>query len=183
MKNLIDPKILATFKVEPVPVKEIVNFLDSNDNIKTTYLCKLIGIPPRIIYDYRTYQKIKMKKSKANDNDILPKSASKRYNRYNAEEKFSLANKYITSDDQGKSELLRKYGIYQSDIMRWWEQIRMASLETLGKRKVRSDKKSDEQLKIDKLEKELREQEQTTAKLSTLLVLQKKTFDILKKQD
>ncbi|NOT78114.1 MAG: hypothetical protein HOP07_18540 [Bacteriovoracaceae bacterium] len=44
----------------------------------------------------------------------------------------------------------------------------------MGKRKQRSDKKSEDQIEIERLQQELQEQEKTTAKLSTLLVLQKK---------
>ena len=87
------------------------------------------------------------------------------------------------ANDEEKSRLLRTYGIYQSDIQRWRDQAKEASLIALRKRKERSDKKSSEQLKIEALEKELREQEKTSAKLSTLLMLQKKTFDILKRND
>jgi len=178
MKNLIDPKTLALFKEEPVPISTIVKFLDNNSKIKTSYLCKLIGIPPKKIYDHRTYH---MKKKKNENIDITPKVASKNYARYTAKEKLELAKTYYKSNAQEKAELLRKYGLYQSNIERWWDQIETASLEVLGKRKTRSDKKSNEQVKIEKLEQELMEQEKTTAKLSTLLILQKKTLDIIKK--
>ena len=94
-----------------------------------------------------------------------------------------MIEEYLMANEQGKAEILRKYGLYQTDINRWREQAKKASLEVLGKRKTRSDKKSDEQLKIEELKKELEEQEKTTAKLSTLLVLQKKTFNMLRKND
>ncbi|NOT80995.1 MAG: hypothetical protein HOP07_18565 [Bacteriovoracaceae bacterium] len=51
----------------------------------------------------------------------------------------------------------------------------------MGKRKQRSDKKSEDQIEIERLQQELQEQEKTTAKLSTLLVLQK-NFRYAKKE-
>ncbi|NOT80511.1 MAG: hypothetical protein HOP07_16095 [Bacteriovoracaceae bacterium] len=94
---------------------------------------------------------------------------------------FSLLENYLKADDQGKAKLLRKYGLYDSDIKRWRDQVKNASLEVLGKRKQRSDKKSEDQIEIERLQQELQEQEKTTAKLSTLLVLQK-NFRYAKKE-
>ena len=182
MKNLIDPQILAAYKENPPTTKEIVDYLDNNDNISTAHFCKLLGILPRRVYDYRH----RNQKSISTDDSslsVLPKAASKKFNRYSAEDKYALIEEYLMANEQGKAEILRKYGLYQTDINRWREQAKKASLEVLGKRKTRSDKKSDEQLKIEELKKELEEQEKTTAKLSTLLVLQKKTFNMLRKND
>ena len=53
MKNLIDPQILAAYKENPPTTKEIVDYLDNNDNISTAQFCKLLGILPRRVYDYR----------------------------------------------------------------------------------------------------------------------------------
>lgn len=180
MKNLISPKILASYKNNPPSTEEIVEFLDSNDNISTAQFCKAIGVSPQKVYDFR------YRKQKGTQNDSLsvtPKAASKSNNRYSAEDKYILVSEYNRVDDKGKAELLRKYGIYQTDVDRWEEKIRQAGLEALKKRKTRSDKKSPERLRIEELEKELKEQEKTSAKLSTLLVLQKKTFDMLSKND
>lgn len=183
MKNLIDPQIIATYKKNPPTTEEIVKFLDSNRKISTAKFCKLIGISPQKVYDYR-YRKQSEKSSKDSPlSSVIPKAASKSFNRYSAEDKYILISEYNKADDKGKAELLRRYGIYQTDIDRWEEKIKQASLEALGKRKTRSDKKSPEQLKIEELEKELNEQRTTSAKLSTLLVLQKKTFDMLSKND
>ena len=179
MKNIIPPEILATLKKESVSIKDIVDFLDKNQNITTSFLCKIIEIDPQKIYAYRSNQNKKRPKESFVDG-VKPKASSKKSNRYKPEEKYELVNSYFAHDEEGKSRILREYGIYTSDIQRWEKQIKIAALEILGKRKTRSDKKSDEQLKIEALEKELKEQEKTTAKLSTLLILQKKTFQILK---
>lgn len=183
MKNLISPETLAFFQKNPTPLKEVVDFLDSHPDITTVSLCKLTGISTQKIYDYKHRSQKKSSHKKKDIMEILPKNASKSHNRYTAEEKFSLIEKYLMANDEEKSRLLRTYGIYQSDIQRWRDQAKEASLIALRKRKERSDKKSSEQLKIEALEKELREQEKTSAKLSTLLMLQKKTFDILKRND
>ncbi len=182
MKNLISPETLAFFQQDPTPLKEIVDFLDTNPTITTASLCKVTGIPPRKIHDYKYLNK-KNSISKKNKTEIIPQGATKKQSRYSATDKFSLIEKYLIASDKEKTELLRKYGIYQSDINNWRALAKEASLQALGKRKIRSDKKPDEQLKIEMLEGELRDQEKTTAKLSALLVLQKKTFDMLRRND
>jgi transposase len=182
MKNLINPKTLATFKKDPVPLSDIVKFLDNNQKISTKQLCELIGIKVKKIYDYKSRQKKKLEAT-TSPLKVIPKIASKRYNRYSAEEKFALVEEYTISSDSDQGKLLRKYGLYKSDIDKWKHQIKEAALVSLGKRKTRSDKKSADQIKIEELEKELKEQEKTTAKLSTLLVFQKKTFNLLKKYE
>ena len=181
MKNLVPPEILAAFRKDPLPVEDIIKFLDDNPDISTSYLCKLIGIQPRKIYDHKFHQRQKV--ARPDKATVTPKTASRKYNRYTAEEKYVLIENYSMANGEERAELLRKYGIYQSDIDRWKEQAKEASLAVLGKRKTRSDKKSEDQIKIEALEKELKQQEKTTAKLSTLLVLQKKTFDMLKGED
>lgn len=182
MKNIITPEVLATLKEGPLSMEKIVNFLDKNPEITTSNLSKLLEINPQSIYTYRS--RINKKKGKDSTvKGVVVKNSSNAASRYSAEEKYNLAEAYSLCNDQEKSILLREYGIYSSDIQRWREQIKAAALERLGKRKTRSDKKSSEQLKIEELEKELHQQEKTTAKLSALIVLQKKTFEILKKKD
>ena len=53
MKNLIDPKLLVKFQEQPVPLEEIVQFIDTHDDISTNNLCKLIGIEASKVYSYR----------------------------------------------------------------------------------------------------------------------------------
>ncbi|MBF0316352.1 MAG: hypothetical protein HQK52_23235 [Oligoflexia bacterium] len=173
MKNLLSPETLATFKRKPAPIKEIVKFLDSHQEVSVSALCKIIEVAPRVIYDYQYAERRLVKKEKKGPK-VTPKSNSKKYSRYTAEEKYDLIEEYLKANEEEKSSLLRTYGIYQSDIQRWRDQTKEAALLALGRRKVRSDKKTDDQLKIEQLEKDLKEQERTTAKLSTLLLVQKK---------
>ena len=187
MKNLIDPKLLKSFQSDPLPMKEIVEFLDTNKDISVSSLCKTLGIKPKKIYDFRSNLSRKLGESEKNKhdqgNEVIPKAASKKYHRYSAEEKFQLVENYQTAAEAEKMEILRKYGLYQSDMDRWICQIKEAAILALGKRKTRSDKKPAIEIENEELKKELSEQEKTTAKLSTLLILQKKTFDMLKKND
>jgi hypothetical protein len=184
MKNLIDPKLLARFQEHSVPIKEVVEFLDTHPSISTANFCRITGISASKIYNCRSNLKLKSSVSKADRAiDVVPKSSSKSFNRYDAEEKFILVEEYQKSEEQEKALLLRKYGLYHSDIMRWRDQIKQASLGVLGKRKTRSDKKPKVEIENERLKKELADQEKTTAKLSTLLILQKKTFDMLKSRD
>ena len=184
MKNLIAPNILATFQQQPTPIEEIVKYLDNNDNISTIRFCQLIGIHPRKVYDYRAQQKRKNLKQNGNSIvDVTPKAASRSQIRYTAKEKFTLVKEYLKANELQKTELFRRYGLYQSDIQRWLDQVEEVAISALGTRKIRSDKKSEEQLQIEQLKSDLQEQEKTSAKLSALLVVQKKVFDILKKHD
>jgi len=175
MKNLIDPQLLADLNKENVTVQEAVKFLDSNPTVTVSNLANIINMDAKKIYNHRYYKATKnSNKEVVSESKVLPKAASKSQQRYSPEEKYLLVNEYLKAGDDNKTELLRRYGLYQADISHWEVQIKQAALEALGKRKARSDKKSDEQKKIEKLEKELAAQEKTTAKLSTLLVLQKK---------
>ena len=58
-----------------------------------------------------------------------------------------------------------------------------AALVALSTRKARCDKKSAEQLENERLSKELRGQEKTIAKLSAIVVAQKKISELLKDED
>ncbi|MBF0300805.1 MAG: hypothetical protein HQK51_19000, partial [Oligoflexia bacterium] len=80
MKNLVSPEVLESFMVAPIPIKEIVEFLDGRPEISTHYLCKLIGIPPRKIYDHRSNKKRRcnINDTKDSQNTVLPKVASKK---------------------------------------------------------------------------------------------------------
>lgn len=181
MKNIVPPEIVESFKKEPVSIPKIVKYLDENEEIPTSVLCNLIGVRPQQIYSYRTRQR-KKEQVKSTIQRVIPKASSKSHARYSAEDKFMIVESYIKSNDSEKSRILREYGLYSSDIQRWREQIKEVAIEKLGTRKVRKDKKSSEQIKIEELEKELKEQEKVTAKLTALVILQKKTEGIFKEK-
>lgn len=183
MKNLIEPEVLEAFRIEPVPMKQISDFLDQHTDISTAFLCSQIGIEPKRVYNWRGNEKRKGHQVSEEDFKVKPKASSKRYDRYNSEEKWELIERYKNSDSRSRSELLRQYGIYLSDITRWNEQIKKVAIEALGKRKARSDKKSEEQIRIGELEKELMVQEKTTAKLTAMVMIQKKLSSILNRKD
>jgi len=181
MKNLIPPEILSTLKREPVSIPDIVKYLDKNQDVSTSILCKLIGVPASRVYDYR-YRQRKNSSDESLVKGVNPKGSSNSQSRYTASEKFEIVDSYNSSPEEVKSKILREYGLYTTDIQRWHEQIKEAAIDRLKTRKVRSDKKSPEQIRIEELERELKEQEKTTAKLSALIVLQKKTEEIFKRR-
>lgn len=180
MKNLVSPEVIASFNKNPHSIEEIADFLEANSDVSTSFLCNLLKIPPKKLYDYQ-YAKRKSKMHKQGKLMVEPKGATKKQKRYAAEEKLHILEEYGPANNDDKSAILRTYGLYKQDIDRWSESVRNASLEALGKRKIRFDKKSDDQLKIETLEKELAEQEKATAKLSSLILLQKNVMDVLKK--
>jgi transposase-like protein len=179
MKNLIDPKTLAKFQMADRSLKDVVEFLDSRQDISTSHFCRLINLDPKKVYNYRSNQKRMNTSGSGRGSSRLELPAvSKPQKRYSGEEKFAFVSHYQQLDSEGQTELLRKYGLYQSDIDRWAE----AAVIALGTRKTRSDKKSPEAIELVQVKKELAEMEKTTAKLSTMLVIQKKVSDMLNKK-
>jgi phage protein D len=107
----------------------------------------------------------------------MPVNANKK--RYSPKERYDLANQYIKLDADKKSEFLRKFGLYQSDMNRWLELIQEAAIAALSSRKARSDKKPSEQVELEGLKKKLAIQDKKITKLDALLGIQKKVLDIL----
>lgn len=179
MKNLIDPKILAELKQEPVSYEKLVAFLDDNKEFTATRLCKLVGVEPHKFFNWKSRNAKRTATSNGADDgiDVIPAGAGKK--RYSADDKLKLVKQYATLDGEARTELMRKYGLYSSDFTRWLEQADSAALAALSTRKPRSDKKSDDQKEIERLKQELRSQEKTIVKLSTIVVAQKKISDIL----
>ena len=192
MKNLISPSTLGSelaissdvikaFQVKPTPFAEIVGFLNSNPQFSVKSIGSAIGVSPGRIYQWKCDEKKRSMSSQGKSSylEVAARCASKKQARYTAPEKLELLRQYNGSKASGKTEILRKYGLYQTDMDRWHEKVTAAGLEALSKRKIRNDKKSPEQLKIEQLEKELMVQEKTTAKLTTIVLIQKKLKNIL----
>ena len=176
MKNLIDPKILAEFKKEPVTNDRIASFLEANKNIAAAGLCKLLDVDPQQFYNWKN--RVAKKAAAAEEGvDVVPTGAGRRS--YSAGDKLKLIKQYANLEGEKRTVLLRRYGLYDSDFVRWQEKIDEAALEALSTRKPRSDKKSTEQLENERLKLELRGQEKTIAKLSAIVVAQKKISELL----
>lgn len=177
MKNLIDPKVLAELKQEPVSFKKIAIALESN-KITAARLCKLLDVDPQPFYNWKS--RMAKRALSANDDNVnvAPTGADKRA--YSASDKLKLIKHIAEVEGEERTECLRKYGLYESDFTRWQEKADEAALAALSLRKPRSDKKSVEQLEIEQLKAELRGQEKTIAKLSAIVVAQKKISDLLK---
>jgi hypothetical protein len=181
MKNLIDPKVLAELKQEPVTFERIASFLESNKEITATWLCKLLDVDPQLFYSWKSRMAKRALSTSNDDLDIVPTGTGKKI--YSASDKLKLIKRFANVEGEKRSEFLRKYGLYESDFSRWQEKVDEAALAALSLRKPRSDKKSVEQLEIEQLKAELRGQEKTIAKLSAIVVAQKKISDLLKGEE
>lgn len=178
MKNLIDPKVLAELRQKPVSFEKIAIALENNKEMTAVRLCKLLDVDPQPFYNWKS--RMAKRALSANDGDVnvAPTGADKRA--YSASDKLKLIKYFVNVEGEKRAEFLRKYGLYESDFTRWQEKADEAALAALSMRKPRSDKKSAEQLEIEYLKAELRGQEKTIAKLSAIVVAQKKISDLLK---
>lgn len=178
MKNLIDPVLLAELKQEPVSYERIATVLEGNKELTAAKLFKLIGTDPQQYYNWKSRKAKHVKKSNGDEFDVIPTGVDKK--NYCANDKLLLVKRYATLEGEKRAEFLRKYGLYDSDFTRWQEKADEAALAALSNRKPRSDKKSAEQLENERLKEELRSQEKTIAKLSAIVVAQKKLSEFLR---
>jgi len=180
---MIDPQVLADFRQKPVQFEKIIAFLDEQPEITAAHLCSLIDVSVQRVYRWRN-ENAKEDPSNVNHeqvNEFKVVPSSRKKGRYTAGDKLAILKQYEKLDPVKRAELLRTYGLYQSDITRWQDTVDAAALESLSKRKSRSDKKSDETKAFEDLQKEVATHEKTIAKLAALVVLQKKVSDVLKK--
>src|SRR5687767_12213410 len=142
MKNLIDPGILAELKREPITHDRIAAFLENNKEITATSLCKLLDVDPQRYFNWknRTAKQVSFSKADEDGFDVIPVGGGKK--RYSADDKLRLVKRYSALDGEQRTELMRKYGLYNSDFTRWLEQADSAALAAFSTRKPRSDKKS-----------------------------------------
>jgi hypothetical protein len=180
MKNMIDPEKLAVLMQKtPASFEEMQAFLSANSTITATHLCKTLSVDPQAYFSWKN-RKAKQSASKAEISDGLGVAPIGRGGKkYAADEKLKLIKEYGRTEGASRAELLRKFGLYHSDIERWQGLVEEAALLALSKRKTRVDKKSDEQVELENLRKELKGQEKTIAKLAALVVIQKKVSEIL----
>jgi len=180
MKNMISPEKLAILMQKPVSFERVAEFLSTDVEITATQLCKMLNVDSQGFFNWKSK---KLKRNTANaassKADLLVEPTGQGKKKYSPEEKLKLLKTYAPLEDATRAEFLRKFGLYQSDIDRWEALTNEASLGALSKRKTRSDKKSDEQIELEDLKKELRGQEKTIAKLAALVVIQKKVSAIL----
>lgn len=164
--------------MKPAPMAKIVAFLDEHPDVIAATLCKLCDIPVQRLYNFRNESR-KRKLSRASEPSefgVVPVIGGATYS---ASDKLSLVKRFEKLEGEGRVALLRQYGIYQSDIGRWQESIDQAAVESLGRRKTRSDKQSVESKTIEGLKKELLNREKRIEKLETLVMIQKKLSALL----
>ena len=179
MKNLLDPKILAELKQEPISHEKIGAFLEANKKMTAAQLCKLLDVDPQLYYNWKSRSKRVIEG--AGVLKVAPTGEGKKS--YSAIDKLNLVKLYANLQNEERTEFLRKYGLYDSDFARWQEKADEAALAALSTRKPRRDKKSEEQLEVERLKAELRGQEKTIAKLSAIVVAQKKIADFLSEDE
>jgi transposase-like protein len=180
MKNLIDPKLLAELKQEPASNERIAAVLDGNKEITAAKLCKLLDVDPQQFYSWKS-RTAKRSSASGADFDVVPTGSGKKS--YSPNDKLKLVKRFASLEGETRVELLRKYGLYESDFSRWQEKADDAALAALSTRKPRSDKKSVEQLENERLKAELRGHEKTIVKLSAIVVAQKKISDLLSRDE
>lgn len=180
MKNLIDPKVIEGFINTRPSYDEVSAFLESHPEIVASHFCKLINVNLQTYYSWKhRNNKSKSKVPSDGSENLLVNPVSGKNRNYTAEEKLKLVREYLNLESGKKTEFLRKFGIYQSDISKWSELAQSAALVALSARKIRSDKKSDAEIELEGLKKEIAGQEKTIAKLAALVVFQKKISEIL----
>jgi len=179
MKNIIEPNIIEAFRKSTPSFEEINIFLEDKPHVSAAYFCKLIDVNIKHYYDWKHRKNKVLFKKSTDTHNLSVTPASGKNQKYSAVDKLKLVKEYLNLEEGKKTEFLRKYGLYQSDISRWIELSEAASIEALSKRKVRSDKKSETEVELEKLKKEMAFQEKTIAKLAALVVFQKKVSEII----
>jgi hypothetical protein len=179
MKNMIAPEKLAELMEKPVSFERIAEFLLKDSTITATQLCKAVGVDSQQYFNWKSQRskRAAQRTIAVEQSAVEPTGQVKK--KYSAEEKMSLLNQFAKCEGEARSEFLRKFGLYQSDMDRWSALVHEAAIGALSTRKTRSDKKPQEQVELESMRKELRGQEKTIAKLAALVVIQKKVSEIL----
>lgn len=181
MKNLIEPEKLQALKSQPISHEVIAKFLESEPKVSVSYICRTLGIAPTSFYSWRSRRQKSETRRQAQlerpPSEVTPTGAGKR--NYSAEDKVALVRDYQGLSEEKRGSFLRTYGLYHSDLERWREVIEQAAVEALSKRKQGRAAKNEDQVKIEELQKELVGQEKVIAKLSAIVVVQKKISTIL----
>ena len=175
IKLSISQDALDSFRSAPTPFPDIIKFIDTSE-YTTSEVANAIGIAPQKIYSYRS--NIRKKERIKISDKVEPSNSKKGRERYSAEEKFRLVQDFekITTDNE-RVHFHREYGLYSSDISRWKEAIYKSALETLGKKKNKETRLTQEKIKT--LEIEIQRKDRENQKLKAIVDLQKKVSDLL----
>jgi len=180
MKNLIEPAKLQELKSKPVSYETILEFLDKEPDVAAGFVCKAVGVPPGNFYAWRLRHVRAEASKKVRESrpasEVTPTGVGKR--KYTPAEMVALVRDYEKLDGKKRGSFLRTYGLYHTDLERWKGIADQAAVEAFGKKKRRAGK-SEEQFKIEELERELQGQEKVISKLSAIVVVQKKISTIL----
>lgn len=179
MKNMISPEKLAALMEKPVSFERIAEFLTKDATVTATQLCKAMGVDPQHYFNWKSKRLKRAEASVIATEISAVKPTGQGKKKYSPEEKVKLLNQFALCEGTERSEFLRKFGLYQSDVDRWTALVHEAAIGALSTRKPRCDKKPQEQVELESMKKELRGQEKTIAKLAALVVIQKKVSEIL----
>jgi len=145
--------------------ESIVQKMMPPNAISVTELVKEAGISDSTLYKWRNdYQ---------NKGIAIPANNSKPES-WSAEDKLAVVFETLPLNEENLSEYCRSKGLYVEQIKQW-KQMALSGYQTntlIAKKKNNDYKK--EQLKVKKLEAELRRKDKALAETATLLVLSKK---------
>jgi transposase len=181
MKNLMDPELLAQIQALPKTCESVESFLKENPELKPGIVCRTMGLPPSSFYSWRSRKLEAQDRRNLSDsaliNSVEPTGSGKR--EYSAQDKIELLKVFDRLEESKRGEFLRKFGLYHSNLDRWREVIDKAGIEALGKKKKGPAGKTDDQRKIEELQRELMAQEKVITRLSAIATAQKKVSEIL----
>lgn len=107
-------------------------------------------------------------------------SAKKSRRTFSVQYKLRILSEFDSCTDQGqKGALLRREGLYNSNIKLWRQQKEQGILQGLAQKRGRKSKKNPDQKRIDELEKENARLRERLKKSETIIDVQKKISDIL----
>lgn len=108
-------------------------------------------------------------------------SATKPRRTFSAQYKLRILNEYDSLTEQGqKGALLRREGIYYSNVQRWRRQREQGTLQGLSQKRGRKPrKKNPDQKRIDELERDNARLRDQLKKAETIIDVQKKISEIL----
>ena len=116
------------------------------------------------------------------DKDKKPAASRRRPQDWKAEDKLKVVMESYNLDDEHLGAFLRERGLHETHLQQWRKEVETSAKEAFSVRKRRA-KRSEEQKRIRKLERELNRKEKALAEAAALLVLKKKVQQIWGDED
>lgn len=109
------------------------------------------------------------------------KPAKERRRRWSAADKVRLVREAAALDDAALGAFLRREGLHQADLDRFWQEVEQAATEGLASKRRRGP--TPEQKELKRLRKELDRKEKALAEAAALLVLRGKVQAFLSAEE